>query len=47
MKGMGFINVEYVGSTPVATSQFTVGGTFRARKGYCRVLVSNKAAGII
>ena len=33
MKSIGFVKVEYVGETKVTTSQFTVGGLFRAAKG--------------
>lgn len=32
MEATGFTNVEYVKSTGVTTSRFTVGATFRARK---------------
>jgi hypothetical protein len=32
MKSIGFVKVEYVGETKVSTSQFTVGGSFRAVK---------------
>jgi hypothetical protein len=32
MERAGFIAVEYVGSTGVKTSRFTVGAAFRARK---------------
>jgi hypothetical protein len=32
MKQVGFVEVEFVGNTTVTTSEFTVGGLFRARK---------------
>jgi len=32
MQKAGFISVEYLGTSGVATSRFTVGALFRARK---------------
>jgi hypothetical protein len=33
MESIGFVKVEYAGETKVSTSQFTIGGLFRAVKG--------------
>jgi hypothetical protein len=33
MKSAGFVRVEYVGTTGITTSRFTVGALFRADKG--------------
>jgi hypothetical protein len=32
MEDIGFVNVEFVGTTGITTSQFTTGGHFRGKK---------------